>query len=202
MPPAVALPTRDRIVEAALRLFAERGTAATSMRDIAAAADVTVPGLYYHFDSKAALIRAVLSARGLEGMVGERSAAVPDDLPGDVESRIRERAEREFAAFVAHADFLQIMQQAAALGDPDAKEVGEQLRAAWRARWAEILAGARDLRRDADLDAAADCITTYLWGVFVDHLTRGAPSGPERIASFAALVAPGLRRARRARRAR
>ena len=57
--------TRDRIVEGALRLFAERGTTAVSMRELADAAGVTVPGLYYHFASKADLIREVYRARGL-----------------------------------------------------------------------------------------------------------------------------------------
>ena len=51
-----SVPTRERIVEAALRLFSERGTTAVSMRELADAAGVTVPGLYYHFASKADLI--------------------------------------------------------------------------------------------------------------------------------------------------
>ena len=57
------VPTRDRIVDAALRLFSERGTTAVSMRELADAADLTVPGLYYHFTSKAELIREVYRAR-------------------------------------------------------------------------------------------------------------------------------------------
>ena len=51
-------------MEAALRLFAERGTTAVSMRELADAAGVTVPGLYYHFDSKAELISEVYRAQG------------------------------------------------------------------------------------------------------------------------------------------
>ena len=48
-----------RIREAALRRFAERGVAATSIRDVAKAAGVS-PGLVqHHFRSKARLRRAV-----------------------------------------------------------------------------------------------------------------------------------------------
>src|SRR6476620_1555475 len=53
-PPAKRLPTEERrvlIVEAAGRLFGERGYEATRLDDVAAAAGVTKPILYRHFDS-------------------------------------------------------------------------------------------------------------------------------------------------------
>src|SRR4029450_668858 len=52
---------RRRVIEGgAARLFAERGYAGTRLDDIAAAAHVTKPILYRHFDSKKALYLAVL----------------------------------------------------------------------------------------------------------------------------------------------
>ena len=50
--------TRRRIVEAALRLFGERGYDGASTRDIAAAAGVNAPALQYYFDNKAGVYRA------------------------------------------------------------------------------------------------------------------------------------------------
>ncbi len=50
--------TRARIVEAADRLFRERGYRGTSVEDIAAAAGVGVRTIYLHFDSKAAILLA------------------------------------------------------------------------------------------------------------------------------------------------
>ncbi len=50
--------TRNRILSAALNLFRERGFDETSMRDIAAAADVAIGAAYYYFDSKEALVMA------------------------------------------------------------------------------------------------------------------------------------------------
>jgi AcrR family transcriptional regulator len=52
---------RRLLEEAAGRLFGEQGYAATRLSDIAAAAHVTKPMLYRHFDSKKALYLALLS---------------------------------------------------------------------------------------------------------------------------------------------
>lgn len=53
---------RQELLDTAMRLFVERGFSATSMRDIARAANVT-PGLAYHyFDSKQKLFSEALAA--------------------------------------------------------------------------------------------------------------------------------------------
>lgn len=52
--------TRERILEAALPLFAEHGFAGTSVRLVASAADVNVATLAYHFVDKAGLYRAAV----------------------------------------------------------------------------------------------------------------------------------------------
>lgn len=48
-------PAKRRILEEGLRLFAERGLSATSIRDIAAATGYSNPALYKHFKTKEAL---------------------------------------------------------------------------------------------------------------------------------------------------
>jgi AcrR family transcriptional regulator len=53
---------RSKIFSASVRLFAARGYDGVSMDEIAAAAGVTKPVLYDHFQSKQALFKAVLSA--------------------------------------------------------------------------------------------------------------------------------------------
>jgi AcrR family transcriptional regulator len=50
--------TRDRILEAALAVFRERGFANAAMREIAARAEVAVGAAYYYFDSKDAIVMA------------------------------------------------------------------------------------------------------------------------------------------------
>src|SRR5688572_19035895 len=106
--------TRERIVAAATRLFSERGPSAVSVRDLAEAAEVTVPGLYYHFASKADLIQAVYQARGLGRSVAEMT---PDDIPtaGPVEARVTEYAQRNFARMQEDEEFLRLMHREAVL---------------------------------------------------------------------------------------
>jgi AcrR family transcriptional regulator len=57
------LNTKNRILDAAERLFAARGFAATSLREVVAAARVNLAAVHYHFGSKDALIEAVLARR-------------------------------------------------------------------------------------------------------------------------------------------
>mgnify|MGYP001031570130 FL=1 len=53
--------TQERILEAAERLFAERGYDRTSLRAITAAAGANLAAVNYHFKTKEALIQAVLA---------------------------------------------------------------------------------------------------------------------------------------------
>ena len=51
---------RRRLLEAGLRLFADRGYAGTSVQDVVDAAGVTKPVLYYYFESKGGLFQALV----------------------------------------------------------------------------------------------------------------------------------------------
>jgi AcrR family transcriptional regulator len=61
--------TRDQIMDAAERLFAQRGFSGVSMRDIVAETELrNQASLYHHFRNKKALYEAVLQ-RGLDGIL-------------------------------------------------------------------------------------------------------------------------------------
>jgi len=53
-------PTRHRILVAASRLFAQRGYAGTSTREIASAVQLSQPTLFHHFASKSAMMTELL----------------------------------------------------------------------------------------------------------------------------------------------
>lgn len=58
---------RERIMDAAQRLFAERGYDATSTAKIAAAADVPSGLVFYYFATKRDLLMAVIRERAYRG---------------------------------------------------------------------------------------------------------------------------------------
>jgi AcrR family transcriptional regulator len=96
--PRRRLPPAERralIEEAAARLFAERGYAGTRLDDVAAAAHVTKPMLYRHFDSKKALYLALLERH--RDQLTDHLAAPPGDAPLAV--RLQAIYEAWFAGF-------------------------------------------------------------------------------------------------------
>lgn len=72
--------TRDALLIAARRIFAEKGYAATGTPEIAAAAKVTRGALYHHYADKADLFRAVVE-REHAAVAAEIEATAP--LQGD-----------------------------------------------------------------------------------------------------------------------
>ncbi|MBM7790894.1 TetR/AcrR family transcriptional regulator [Tenggerimyces flavus] len=71
--------TRDRIQAAAMELFLERGVQRTSLQDIAGRLGITKPALYYHFDSREALVRSLVQplVDEFEAFLAEREAGDP-----------------------------------------------------------------------------------------------------------------------------
>jgi len=59
--------TKERIIQAALELFGERGYEQTSTRDIAARAGVNAPALQYYFDGKEGLYLACAEHMAVRG---------------------------------------------------------------------------------------------------------------------------------------
>src|SRR5271155_27474 len=55
--------TKTRILDAAERLFAERGFGSTSLRNITTAAGVNLAAIHYHFHSKDVLLDNVITRR-------------------------------------------------------------------------------------------------------------------------------------------
>lgn len=55
---------KERLLEAGLNLFAEKGYSSTSVRELVECAGVTKPVLYYYFTSKEGLFRAVIDFLG------------------------------------------------------------------------------------------------------------------------------------------
>jgi AcrR family transcriptional regulator len=81
---------RERILDAALDLFGERGLTGTTVRDIAARAKVNVAAISYHFGGKDELYRAVAETviGSIETRVRSRVAYLFDRPPADRDSAL------------------------------------------------------------------------------------------------------------------
>ncbi len=111
------LSRREDIARIALDLFARNGFEGTSIRDIAEAAGLTKPALYYHFQDKEALYEHVLVER-MSGLIeGAHDAIASTDDPVE---RIRlfldrhaARMDREREAWmVSRQSFLSLVDSA------------------------------------------------------------------------------------------
>jgi AcrR family transcriptional regulator len=137
MATAKAEETRDRILDAALRLFRERGFEQTTMRDVAAEAGVATGAAYYYYRSKEDLVMAFYLRTDAEaGEVFAKIIASSKEL----KKRVRGMIDAKFAQFAEHRSLLAALLKAGV--DPRAplspfgsetKEVREDT-IAWYAR--------------------------------------------------------------------
>ncbi len=91
--------SRDRVLQIAAKVLAERGYAGTTMRLVARRSGLEAASLYYHFSSKDELVECVLS-HGLVELAQELRAAV-GALPPLASSR-----EAFLTAITVHLDYL------------------------------------------------------------------------------------------------
>jgi AcrR family transcriptional regulator len=103
MATAKAEETRERILDAALRLFRERGFEQTTMRDVAGEAGVATGAAYYYYRSKQDLVMAFYLRTDEEA--GEAFANVIASTK-DLRKRIRGIIDAKFSQFEDHRSLL------------------------------------------------------------------------------------------------
>ena len=160
---------RAAIIEAAVRLFANRGFHGTTVPEIAGAAGVAVGSVYRYFDTKEALVNAAIAERK-QAMLDTLVAA--DAEGGAMEARFR-RVWRALAAFaLAHPDdfrFFEMHHHESYL-DPASRACGDRLMTAAIAFFTEV---AHAYRLAAP---APEALVSIVWGALVG-LVKGAEQG-------------------------
>lgn len=157
--------TRTAIIEAAWRLFAERGYAATSVDEIAAAAGVSRATVFTAVGGKPALLKAAFDV----AIVGDDEPVALPDRPSSRAIRAEQDPRRYLARYAGLASEaagrvapIAEAVRGAAGADPDARALWETHLAQRRRGAANIVSdllakGAR-LRPGLDADAAADLV--------------------------------------------
>lgn len=93
--PADQSVNRDEIIQAAADVLQRNGYEAATMKDIAAAVNLTAASLYHHFKNKDALMLAVLEV-GLAYVLDQILPIAQSDLPPDV--KLRQMIERHIVS--------------------------------------------------------------------------------------------------------
>lgn len=86
--------TRERTLDAAIRLFADRGFEACTMRHLGAAVGIKAPALYNHFASKEELL-----GEAVNHILREFFTRVVGPLPSDPDGARLERIVRRYVSF-------------------------------------------------------------------------------------------------------
>lgn len=124
--------TRQRIIDAAEKLFAQRGIAAVSIRDITRAADVNLAAINYHFGTKNGLAAEVfkqfidpLNARRLELLdeVEAKAGNKPPPLEAVLEAMIRPAIEQGFSDQQDSETFLQLTGRCLSEPNPEIDQI-------------------------------------------------------------------------------
>lgn len=103
---AIAQATRSDIMEAATREFVKHGFAAASINQIAATSQSSKRMLYYHFESKRELYRAVLETA--YERVGRQARTYIEERVSPMDA-LRQFAEEAFANFLENEDFVRLV---------------------------------------------------------------------------------------------
>ena len=188
---------RRRIVDAATVLFIEQGFGATSIDQIAAAADVSTQTIYATYGSKASVLAAAIDI----ALVGDYDEiAVLDRAPGFGDMS----RGRSAARFGAYAEFIRtlnervaplarVMEQAAS-SDPAIMEMRSRLSIAFRADcsdWIKQL-GPKTLRPGLSATHAVDVLGTLISPYVYSLLTVDGALTPDDYEQWLAHALPHL----------
>jgi AcrR family transcriptional regulator len=157
------------LLDAAARLFAQRGYAATSMRDIGVAIDMLAGSVYYHFPSKEELLVAVYQA-GVEQL--EDASAEAMSRESDPWQRLEALCRAHLEVVLTDSDYARVLIR---VHPDDIPSVADRLREL-RSRQDERFRAAIDalpLRRGTDRGV----LRLMLLGALNWSLTWFAPEG-------------------------
>ncbi len=128
--------TGTRIRDAAVRLFAARGYAATGIREIAEDAGVTTAALYHHMGSKQDLLLTIMRDAMHEMIGGAREAlaeadGTPNELAGLASAHVMYNGENLLDAYVGDAEIRSL--------DPANRARIVKLRDSYEELWTDVI---------------------------------------------------------------
>jgi TetR/AcrR family transcriptional regulator len=176
--------TAERILQVASRMFAEKGFANVSVRDICRETETTAPVIYYYFGSKKGLFDAVARRQiSMEDFIGnlKEAAKAPDPRKG-----LEAFVSTYLSTFPEHTfDIGLYMRDSATLDKHSAQMVSDDLE-----RITDIATGiversvAKGIFRKTDTKLAVDCLLGMLNRVIFQHIHFAKTSDRETYSRF------------------
>jgi AcrR family transcriptional regulator len=171
--------TRQRMLDAAARLFTERGWTRTTVEDVARAAEVGVQTVYFTFGNKRALLKEVLDV----AVAGDTDPVATLDRPWarevlaepDPAAQLARQAAGARRVLERAAPVLEVVRTAAA-AEPELAglwRLNREQRHTVQLRFAEALVAKTALRDGHDAASAADIALTILGPETYDLLVTG-----------------------------
>lgn len=146
--------TRLRILDAAARLFRERGYGGTSQRDIAAACGMQAGSLYYHFASKEDVLAEVLEL-GIERPMEALKAALDElDESASPKERLHVAVRTHLHALFTQGDYTSAHFRIMHVAPMEVQSRSVAVRDEYETMWMTLLKDlkkAGELRGDVDL---------------------------------------------------
>ncbi len=183
--PTEAPSQRDRILDIALALMAERGASGTSMRQLAKACDLNVAAIYHYFPSKAELLRSVIEER----RYGLRLQELPVvEIDPDPRRRLVILIETIWQGALEEEAIWRLLLGEGLRGDETALAVSRELLEVIEPALREWL-GALFADTTLDHDAMTQVIMAQLFSFFVTHLFRPDAERAARVHQQAEAIA-------------
>lgn len=159
---------RERLLAAAVELFAERGYAATGIAELCARAGVAKTALYWHFQSKEGLLAAVIETVGTTWIERIQQAAY---LEGDPEQRIT-RLVQEWRRILLEQPELLRLPMIAQLEQGESQRARAALRTVWQRAERALVEGIEDTvgRQLPDVDLLAHTVFALLQGAMLRQI--------------------------------
>jgi AcrR family transcriptional regulator len=153
---------RELIEDAAARLFAQHGYTATTVEDIVAAAGVSKPMLYRHFESKKELLMRLLEHRRDELAAAPLDSFLKEE--GEPAQRLPAMIDAWFAHVEQHPHTSRVLFQDAS-GDPDVQALQRELRRRQRAADVALLCEFAPQLPEQELEPLGEVIRSSLTGL-------------------------------------
>ena len=129
----------ERVLEVAARLFRDQGYSATTVREIAQAAEMKSASLYYHYPSKEALLEAVMNL-AITSLIEEVSEALARKPPtAAFRDRLSTAMQAHLAAIHRRADLVIASRQSLNLLPEPWRAEHLRLRQAYARIWRDLI---------------------------------------------------------------